>query len=290
MTQYMKIVLKWISELFLFGLAWLCLVFIFHIPILIVTGIDGPLVLNDNIIYLLSSSGAKMAASLTVFCFFIGDYKKIKIFISVSRSQIFYGLCWGIIPILILLLVQSSLGFVEIRFLNTSVNILTLFALYIIVAIAEEFLFRGFVLEHASRLMGSTWGIILSSLLFGAIHIGNDHFTWIGFWSISLSGAIMALLVVRFKNLNAAIAMHFAWNFFQGPILGYAVSGKKLDSIFEPLRRSDISFLTGGGFGAEGSIVLLPLLIAGIWYLWGNSFKESMILQDRTHTEDDKTG
>ncbi len=106
--------------------------------------------------------------------------------------------------------------------------------------------------------------ILISSLLFGFVHIGNDHFTTIGFFNITLSGILMALLYTKYKNLSAPIAMHFTWNFFQGPVFGYAVSGESLWSLAEVTPISKTEMITGGLFGAEGSIVLVPMSLFAI--------------------------
>ena len=62
------------------------------------------------------------------------------------------------------------------------------------------------------------------------------------------------------------IALHFSWNFFQGPIFGFEVSGIELNSlIVQEITGSDL--LTGGDFGLEGSALLSVLLLLSIFFV-----------------------
>lgn len=68
--------------------------------------------------------------------------------------------------------------------------------------------------------------------------------------------------------------LHFAWNFFQGPVLGFKVSGLALQSIFEQqLKGPDL--ITGGQFGVEGSViqsVVLLLTFASLAWIYEKKF------------------
>ncbi|MFM8849503.1 MAG: CPBP family intramembrane glutamic endopeptidase, partial [Cytophagales bacterium] len=94
------------------------------------------------------------------------------------------------------------------------------------------------------------------SLLFGLAHVGNDHFTWFGFASIALSGYLMAVLSLKSGSISPAVGLHWSWNFVQGSILGFAVSGHAEKGVFE-VRALANDTLTGGKFGAEGSILVM---------------------------------
>ncbi len=106
--------------------------------------------------------------------------------------------------------------------------------------------------------------VLVSSILFGVAHIGNSHITLIGFFNITLSGVLFALIYLKFKNLSAPIAMHFTWNFFQGSVLGYPVSGHDGWSLAKVNYISKSEILSGGLFGAEGSVVLIPISLFAI--------------------------
>ena len=64
-------------------------------------------------------------------------------------------------------------------------------------------------------------------------------------------------------------ALHFAWNYVQGPILGFPVSGFNVEGILK-LNILDHSWLSGGLYGPEGGIVgiafrLIVILLIVLW-------------------------
>jgi CAAX protease family protein len=71
----------------------------------------------------------------------------------------------------------------------------------------------------------------------------------------------LGITYVHTKNLWFPIFLHISWNYFQGPILGFEVSGMNIKSLINhDLLGSDL--ITGGKFGFEGSILLSFLLVA----------------------------
>ena len=62
------------------------------------------------------------------------------------------------------------------------------------------------------------------------------------------------------------IGAHLTWNYLQGPIFGFEVSGNKINSLFEQ-KPNGHELLTGGNFGFEGSIILTLFLIMSILFM-----------------------
>lgn len=66
------------------------------------------------------------------------------------------------------------------------------------------------------------------------------------------------------------MGMYIGWNFFQGPIFGFAASGHKSATLIQHSFISDRQFLTRGEFGPEGSLLIIPVLILALlvmrWY------------------------
>ena len=136
----------------------------------------------------------------------------------------------------------------------------SLFA-FLVVAVGEEVLFRGIVFRMIDQRWGTAVALIVSALIFGFVHIINDNAT---VWS-SVAIAVEAglLLGAAYKwagNLWLPIGIHWAWNFFQGPIFGFAVSGNGTQSLIKPVIEGS-NLLTGGTFGAEASI---PAFVLGL--------------------------
>jgi membrane protease YdiL (CAAX protease family) len=138
---------------------------------------------------------------------------------------------------------------------------------FLLVALFEEGVFRGIVFRLLERSLGSWIAIILSGLFFGLIHLLNPGATLFGALSIALeAGIVLGAAYMLTRSLWLAIGIHWAWNFFEGPFFGVAVSGTGANSakaiITATLRGPQI--WTGGTFGPEaGLAALLVCLVAG---------------------------
>ncbi|MEM1238741.1 MAG: type II CAAX endopeptidase family protein [Cyanobacteria bacterium P01_H01_bin.26] len=78
---------------------------------------------------------------------------------------------------------------------------LMLFVVIVFAPIAEEFVFRGILLQRWAVRWNLPAGIVLSSVLFGLLHINNP----IG---LTMFGVVMALLYIRTRSLWVPIIAH----------------------------------------------------------------------------------
>ncbi len=146
--------------------------------------------------------------------------------------------------------------------------------LMMVVAVVEETMFRGYILNNLMQSMNKWIALLLSALLFAFAHLANPDVTWVSFVNILLAGLLLGVNYVYTKNLWYGITFHFAWNFFQGPILGYDVSGYKLPALLTQTVTGS-SFFTGAPFGFEGSFVCTVLLLITIivfYYLFAKRY------------------
>jgi membrane protease YdiL (CAAX protease family) len=116
------------------------------------------------------------------------------------------------------------------------------------------------VLANLRDRYSSRNALIVSSILFGLIHLGNNHLTVIGLSTISLSGLLMGIVTINTNTISTAIGLHWSWNFVQGNVFGLSVSGLNESGVFIP-HRLTTEIITGGDFGAEGSVVALILVV-----------------------------
>lgn len=129
-----------------------------------------------------------------------------------------------------------------------------------VVAFVEELLFRGYLLNNLMQSMNKWVALIVSAVLFGLFHISNPDVSIFAVANILIAGLLLGVNYIFTKNLWFGIFFHFAWNYFQGPVLGFEVSGLKLTGILQQTLNGP-ALWTGGAFGFEGSL-LCPLLLA----------------------------
>lgn len=121
-----------------------------------------------------------------------------------------------------------------------------------LVSVAEEMVFRGYVLNNLMQSMPKQAALLTSALLFAVFHSLNPNFNLIAFVNIFIAGVLLGCNYIYTRNLWFAIFFHFSWNFFQGPVLGFEVSGLELPTLLEQNIKGSI-LLTGGDFGLEAS-------------------------------------
>jgi uncharacterized protein len=122
----------------------------------------------------------------------------------------------------------------------------------ILVSFAEELVFRGYVLNNLMQSMPKEAALLASAVLFAVFHSLNPNFNLIAFINIFIAGMLLGVNYIYTRNLWFAIFFHFSWNFFQGPVLGFEVSGVTLPSLLNQNLQGSI-LLTGGDFGLEAS-------------------------------------
>lgn len=127
----------------------------------------------------------------------------------------------------------------------------------------EELLFRGVVFRLVEEWTGTWIALAVSALLFGLVHAGNPGATWVSTVAIALeAGVLLAAAYVIARNLWFPIGLHFAWNFFEGPVYGTQVSGHVFGPSALMAHVTGPALITGGGFGPEaGLAAILPCIV-----------------------------
>ena len=137
------------------------------------------------------------------------------------------------------------------------------FLVFAVAAAFEEALFRGYILQTFAR-SGLAWlAILLTSVFFGAVHLGNPNAGYISSLNTALAGVWFGVAYLKTRDLWFVWAMHLMWNWMQGAIFGIEVSGLT-DIVYSPLLKETDGgpvWLTGGDYGIEGSIACTIALI-----------------------------
>ena len=181
------------------------------------------------------------------------------------------GLGGGLAYFIVVVAIMMALGCYKITGYGAPANEITdAFCMFLIVAVGEEIIFRGVLFRWIDEKWGFAAALVVSALVFGLVHITNDNASW---WS-SLAIAIEAglLLGAAYKyagTLWLPIGIHWAWNFSQGNIFGFEVSGTEAGASLLQSAVSGNEWITGGAFGAEASVIAVVVGAAvSAWLIW----------------------
>ena len=133
---------------------------------------------------------------------------------------------------------------------------------YLLVAVAEEILFRGFVFWTLLRGLNVWWAAALTSIWFMTYHLHNDGETAMGLAGVTLFGLICALSIWRFGTIWWAIGFHFAWDWGETFLFGVSNSGISATGALVASRPIGPAWLSGSSVGPEGSVLIAPVLLA----------------------------
>ncbi len=150
---------------------------------------------------------------------------------------------------------------------TVAASLILFFVIFIMVGWNEELLSRGYHLQTLSSGTNIFWGVLISSSFFGLAHLGNPNATWVSAAGIFFAGLFLAYGYLRTGQLWLSIGLHIGWNFFEGVVFGFPVSG--LD-IYRLIRHQiqGPEIWTGGAFGPEAGLILLPSLVIGIGFIY----------------------
>ncbi|NVB38874.1 CPBP family intramembrane metalloprotease [Pseudenhygromyxa sp. WMMC2535] len=151
--------------------------------------------------------------------------------------------------------------------------------MFVLVGFYEELFSRGYQLRNlAEGLRGGPLGpgaalavaTLLSSTIFGLAHANNDGATTLSTINVALAGCMLAVTPLLTGELGFAVGLHASWNFCQGNVFGFPVSGTDPGPRVLALRQAGDPLLTGGDFGPEAGLLGVAAMIlgAGLSVLW----------------------
>lgn len=138
---------------------------------------------------------------------------------------------------------------------------------FLLVAVFEEIIFRGVLFRMIDDRWNTAVALIVSALVFGLGHLPNTGATLWSSIAIAIEAGLLLGAAYKYSGtLWLPIGIHWAWNYVQGNVLGFAVSGNSIsEKIFFPIITGP-NWITGGAFGAEASVpaVVVGLLLTAI--------------------------
>jgi membrane protease YdiL (CAAX protease family) len=243
-------------------------------------------------VFALGSLGTLLAviASVAVAGRFI-DRRRLSVWFGLGPGwwpDFAFGLFLGAFLMALVFLVELAAGWITIDGTLRSPDapsfagaILIMLAGFIGVGIYEELLVRGYYLKNLAEGLGALGrngaalaAMIASSVVFGVAHATNPNATVLSSLLVGVAGLFLALGVVLTGRLALSIGLHITWNFFEGNVFGFPVSGTGANATtFIAVEQGGSRLVTGGTFGPEagliglGAIILGSLLIVA-WVRW----------------------
>ncbi|HEM6371821.1 TPA: CPBP family intramembrane metalloprotease [Streptococcus suis] len=179
---------------------------------------------------------------------------------------------WGIGAAMLITCVLLMWGFGAIRISSVQFSP-QLFGEFLVLVLAwsvqgttEELLTRGWMFSSLSAKHNIPVGILVSSLFFTFLHLGNDGISLIPLLDLTLFAFLACLVMLKTGNLWVISGIHAAWNCFQGNVFAFPVSGTQAGQAFIAVETYGPDWLSGGAFGVEGSVI--SLIVQGLMIAW----------------------
>lgn len=243
---------------------------------------------------LMAGSGTAVAISVWIAGRFI-DRRKFRSFgFSLSRSwwtDLAFGLGLGTLLMAVIFLVEWTVGWIEIQGIQLNLvngqslltTVLIPLLLFIVIGFYEELFNRGYLIKNISEsLTGSIFSpryavltaFMINAVVFALLHLSNPNSSIRTALNISLAGLFLGSAYLFTGELAIPIGLHISWNFFQGVVFGFPVSGAAFSSLsLFKITQLGPDLWTGGQFGPEGGLLgtLVMLLGTGLIIVWIHS-------------------
>ncbi|AHY47934.1 CAAX protease self-immunity [Rubrobacter radiotolerans] len=152
-----------------------------------------------------------------------------------------------------------------------AIGILPPLVIFLCVGVWEESFSRGYQLKNIAEglnypALGPKGAVIaawiITSAVFGLLHLGNPNASLLSSFNIALAGILLGVGYVLTGELAIPIGIHITWNFFQGNVFGFPVSGLTgIGGSFVTVEQGGPDLWTGGEFGPEAGL-LDPIAVA----------------------------
>lgn len=207
-------------------------------------------------------------------------------------KELIVGLALGAFTMSIVAIVIMSIG--DVSLINPiskpQITISLLYGLvgFIFVGFGEEILSRGYIMSVLKQTRNK-WIVLLGpALIFAALHLGNNGIDLLSFINLFLVGVLFAYMFMKSKNLWMPIGYHITWNYFQGYIWGFGVSGIGVNGLYKVENISN-NIINGGAFGPEGGIVVTIITCLTFYFVYryykNNDVDEFMKIENKEELE-----
>lgn len=197
----------------------------------------------------------------------------------IAKNLMLGTLIGVVLQILTVLVIYLNNGF-HLVAVNPVSFVIIPFTVAFTVAIFEETLIRGLVFRIAEEKLGSYISLILSAIIFGALHLMNPESSFISAACVAVEGGLLLGAAYIFaRNLWLPITIHFAWNFMQSGIFGAITSGNEKTNSLLITQITGPELITGWAFGPEGTIQATLFCLIATVILMSLNVKQNKLIK-----------
>lgn len=139
------------------------------------------------------------------------------------------------------------------------------FVSWFVLGCSQEIMMRGYIMTALAVKKGVLFSIIITSVYFALIHLTGKGINLLALLNLFIFGLFTSIYAIYEENLFGVCAFHFAWNFSQGNIFGFCVSGDTVaGGSFISTEITNINIINGGHFGPEAGITVTIILICSL--------------------------
>lgn len=220
------------------------------------------------------------------------DKKKLQdmgiIGVKKGKKELFIGLLMGAVSItvvcILLLLFGGAKLINPISEPNISSSLLFGLVSFIFVGFGEEIFGRAYIMSVLKQTKNK-WAIIfISSAIFSALHLLNNAIGILPLINLFLAGVLFGYMFMKSKNIWMPIGFHITWNYFQGYIWGFQVSGNEVNGAYK-IKTITNNIINGGAFGPEGGLVVTFILL--ILLLFVRTYYRDEKVEDFIYNDDE---
>ncbi len=182
-------------------------------------------------------------------------------------KKLLRGFAGGLVLFSFIVLISAIFGWIDVQPQSNALPVLLFASLltlpgWLLQSSLEELVMRGWLLPVIGAKRSVVLGLLISSLLFAVLHLLNPGVSLLSTLNIALAGLMFALLVLWEGSIWGAFGLHSAWNWIQGSVYGFPVSGNifQSPSIWK-MAENGPGWLTGGPFGPEGGLIATLVLV-----------------------------
>jgi Predicted metal-dependent membrane protease len=185
-----------------------------------------------------------------------------------GAKELLVGLLFGIVSFsfVFVLLIFTGNAKVESWTPQFNINQLIFIPIFIAVGFAEEIFTRGYIMSTLRQTRNLPVIVLVSSAIFALMHGGNKGVSILAFVNLALVGILFAFMYLKSGNIWMCIGYHITWNYFQGYVYGFKVSGTDSSGIITTITKTN-NFWNGGAFGPEGGLFVTIIIILGIFFV-----------------------